>query len=661
MSRTIGVFGTKAPQRPQADRAKPLAIRITGFDTPNNAFHFAEGVDLDSNQPVRVRLMTKDESIQHLRTQYGYRDKPMDELERYVTLRLAGNGTTMPRPRVADFATHDTNMSVKPGGVMLFESAQLNSKKDGVAEYRAYWPTILAKDPSVEVSRKPINFFLHAEQSSAPTTTPDGNGHAKTYKVRAFADVLHPERATTLTAENAKTTLLDSFNNTHPSGAQVRPFVMVRLLDMNPANGVPKGQVYLARQISGSYEVERSVDQVTGLTVEYKKPTSASNSLNEIMNGRQFENIRPEAADELRLRDDLLKLVYTAVTRPEVRASQLKFHSGMMQSPEAIEQAQSVLDDIRSGRAAVEILPGERIDAGPILRSDLAASVGKRVDAWLLNAEKAKSQGQEPPAFKAMYSEFRGKDEGGTIPLFSDGFYLQVQEARAAGGPRFIGREPAKAVPFPSYRPIEMISTPSSAPWIESKIVAENAARAAARSQQTNPTNVTQSNAAPTTGAPQPVAARVQEQITNQTSTPSHDTAKPVSQPTSNPITAPADKVTPAPDRPVTRQEPITVVSPAPIPPVTQEFVPEATATDFSDVPSIATPIRQSTAASPTPKPSAVVADDYASSAFEALSFDDSLPISPSEIEAVDFNEDDFNAMLAQSAARFDEMELPAP
>jgi hypothetical protein len=78
-------------------------------------------------------------------------------------------------------------------------------------------------------------------------------------------------------------------------------------------------------------------------------------------------------------------------------------------------------------------------------------------------------------------------------------------------------------------------------------------------------------------------------------------------------------------------------------------------------VPSIATPIRQSTAASPTPKPSAVVADDYASSAFEALSFDDSLPISPSEIEAVDFNEDDFNAMLAQSAARFDEMELPAP
>lgn len=659
MSRTIGVFGTKAPPRPQADRAKPLAVRITGFDTPNNAFHFAEGVDLDSNQPVRVRLMTKDESIQHLRTQYGYRDKPLNELEQYVTLRLAGNGTTMPRPRIADFAAHDTNMSVKTGGVMLFEAAQINSKKDGVAEYRAYWPTILAKDPSVEVTRKPMNFFLHAEQSSAPASTPDGSGHAKTYKIRAFADVLHPERATTLTAENAKTALLESFNNIHPSGAQVRPFVMVRLLDMNPAEGVPKGQVYLARQISGSYEVEKSVDQVTGQVVEYKKPTSASNSLNEIMNGRQFENIRPEAADELRLRDDLLKLVYTAATRPDVRASQLKFHSSMMQSQEAIEQAQSVLDDIRSGRAAVEILPGERIDAGPILRNDLATSVGKRVDAWLLNVEKAKSNGQEPPVFKSLYSEFRGKDESGAIPLFSDGFYLQVQEARAAGGPRFIGREPAKAVPFPSYRPIEMISTPAAAPWIDAKIAAENAARVAARSQQAEQVTNPQPKLAPATTPPQAVTQNVQKQNVSQPVNPVQEKLKPVEPPLPNPVTQQEVSVATKTDHQVERPEPITVVSPAPISPPTPEFVPEATANDFSET-SVATETKNSTNR-PASTPVNTNADEFAASAFESLSFDEGLPMSPSEIEAVDFNEDDFNAMLAQSAARFDEMDLPVP
>jgi hypothetical protein len=661
MSRTIGVFGTKAPPRPQADRAKPLAVRITGFDTQNNAFHFAEGVDLDSNQPVRVRLMTKDESIQHLRTQYGYRDKPIDELERYVTLRLAGNGTTMPRPRIADFAAHDTNMSVKAGGVMLFESAQMNTKKDGVAEYRAYWPTILAKDPSVEVTRKPINFFLHAEQSSVPGPTSDGGGHAKTYKVRAFADVLHPERATTLTAENAKTTLLESFNNAHPSGAQVRPFVMVRLLDMNPGEGVPKGQVYLARQISGSYEVEKSVDQMTGQVLEYKKPTGASNSLNEIMNGRQFENIRPEAADELRLRDDLLKLVYTAVTRPEVRATQLTFHSAMMQSQEAIEQAQSVLDDIRSGRAAVEILPGERIDAGPILRNDLATSVGKRVDAWLLNVEKAKSLGQEPPVFKSLYSEFRGKDESGTIPLFSDGFYLQVQEARAAGGPRFIGREPAKAVSFPNYRPIEMISTQAAAPWIEAKIAAENAARVAARSQQVAPTNMAPPNAGPPTATPQAVAPSIQKQNVNQTVKPSQEMLNPVDRPISTPVTTQADKIATKSALPVEHPEPITVVSPAPISPLTPEFVPEVTANDFSETPVASAPKGINSPARSASAPANAIADEFAASTFESLSFDESLPMSPSEIEAVDFNDDDFNAMLAQSAARFDEMDLPTP
>jgi hypothetical protein len=135
----------------------------------------------------------------------------------------------------------------------------------------------------------------------------------------------------------------------------------------------------------------------------------------------------------------------------------------------------------------------------------------------------------------------------------------------------------------------------------------------------------------------------------------------PVDRPISTPVTTQADKIATKSALPVEHPEPITVVSPAPISPLTPEFVPEVTANDFSETPVASAPKGINSPARSASAPANAIADEFAASTFESLSFDESLPMSPSEIEAVDFNDDDFNAMLAQSAARFDEMDLPTP
>ncbi|WP_432262897.1 hypothetical protein [Cupriavidus sp. TMH.W2] len=335
----LNSLNNKTAQRvPKADQPKTVVMRLQAITPSADGPTFFHGFHAGSDEPVSVRLMDVDEALAVVGSKFAAdRDAARAKL-----VDLFGGKGEKRRPRPSEFANPEHKVHCEPQGLMVFTRCLKN--EDG--SYRAYWPETLAASAGVACDRVHANIVLDRRW----------NETAKRVQETVAADIVMPESAVVLNAENVKPTLLGAMSpsvviNGEPVGR--RPFVFLRLISKED------GSMPLApARVHAAYVPTTKKDHDTGLEITRHDAAPAEQSLAKILT--------PADKDERITQDALVAraMIFALGDKP-----------GYPDFSDADERVvgdlKQIVDAVRSGDYVVEAIPGERIAAGPATRASL--------------------------------------------------------------------------------------------------------------------------------------------------------------------------------------------------------------------------------------------------------------------------------------------------
>jgi hypothetical protein len=165
-----------ATKRTRAPKIENVAVRISDIELNDDKPSYFLGNRVDTNEPVRIRLMTVDEAVTANMRKDG-NDGDKVRLTNYFQDKFVSGTYVRPGPnRFADPAAKE---HVAPGGVVMFERTVAN--EDG--SLRAQWASTIAPTPETEAVK--VLIHLDAREENA----------ALAQKAVVSATVLNPEKA----------------------------------------------------------------------------------------------------------------------------------------------------------------------------------------------------------------------------------------------------------------------------------------------------------------------------------------------------------------------------------------------------------------------------------------------------------------------------------
>lgn len=355
----------------KADLPINLAVRLDkielGKDGAPSYFH---GFAVGSNEAVAVRMMTVAEGVQ-VNARQG--EEGEDTKKRVHKMYVGDGEAHRPKPVEVNNPAHKTHCA--PGGLLLFTKCLRN--EDGT--YRAHWAETLERESGAGCDVVTAHLRIREK--------PGANG--KPGQKQVFADILSPEAATILTQDNVVTTLTSALAPTAHDVEKRRPFAAFRLV------GAADGKVHVIGRVDPKYVEGKIDDPDTGESFKTFTAAPAEESVKNIFNPENDNR-------DLRVIRAALHGLGAAEGYPEFKDV----------SDEVKKDLQDVTDHVRSGALKVEVIPGERISAGPATRASMIKSAENNKYHPLNNYSRKDADGnfQFPLYAKTFLVTMVGKD-----------------------------------------------------------------------------------------------------------------------------------------------------------------------------------------------------------------------------------------------------------
>jgi hypothetical protein len=330
------------PKKAKKDIAVNLAMRLESIEMQEGKAGVYKGYLVGSNEPVSIRMMTIEEGVPvNTRMIPGNEGSKVPEPVEVVRARLhkqyVGNGEAH-RPRPSDVANPKAKSHCAAGGLLMFERCLQN--EDG--SYRAHWIQVL--EPTAGAGCEKVIANLQVLKF----------GEGDKMRRTVAADVLRPEAATILSSENVGGALMSAFNG-RVGDEKIKPMVHLRVI--NKATG--EGEATAA--VHAHYVETKNTDPETGVTVEGYDVAEPKASVAQIFS--------PERTGAKAL---IARAVLFGLGK---EPGYPKYHDDI--DPAWLPVLNKATDDVRNGAVYVELVPGERIAAGPATRT----SILKQYDA----------------------------------------------------------------------------------------------------------------------------------------------------------------------------------------------------------------------------------------------------------------------------------------
>lgn len=329
---TLGKNGGGS-KKAKKDLPVNIAMRLDRIEISEGKPSFFHGFVVGSNEPAKVRMMTIDEGVGvNMR-----RGEEAEQTKARLQKQYAGTGEAH-RPRPAEIANPQHKTHCEPGGLLMFTKA-LRSE-DG--SYRAHWVETMERSAGAGCDR--VTAHIKVEDIKE-------NGTVKGTQV--VADVVNPKEATMLNKDNVLQTLAAGFAN-RDGEVKRKPFVYVRLINAeNGANILPPSRA------SAKYEQIDVEDPDTGSKFKLYEAASAEESIKNLFNP---ENTSQDSV-----------VVRAALYGLGKEPGYPKYQEGTSEA--LIDDLKKVTDGVRDGSIQVEVIPGERISAGPATRASIEKAV----------------------------------------------------------------------------------------------------------------------------------------------------------------------------------------------------------------------------------------------------------------------------------------------
>jgi hypothetical protein len=317
-------------------KPKTIVMVFDRLEASEGKASFFHGFDAITREPVVVRLNTIEEGLAvvgRLATQN--REAALAKLKQ----QYVGSGE-QGRPRPAHFVTVGNKVHCEKGGTLAFTRCLPN--EDG--SFRAHWAETLAPTAGTACD------LVHANLSAEKFTV-DG---VVTHQV--VADIVRPEKAVELTPEIAVPTVLATMASQREVNGELigrSPFAILRLIDKSDGSQ-PEG-LEPVRISPLRVPVEVVDHDGGGETRIVYRVASAEDSLKHLMApGEDVKESRDMWAAKA--------MIYGLSKEPGYPT----FKGAGADQTEALHQ---IVDAVRNGTHAVELIPGERIAAGKATKS----------------------------------------------------------------------------------------------------------------------------------------------------------------------------------------------------------------------------------------------------------------------------------------------------
>lgn len=328
----LGKAGSGA-KKVKKDLPVNLAIRLDRIAMAEGQPSFFHGFVVGSNEPVAIRMMTIDEGV----AVNGRKGESLDSIKERLNGQYAGNGEKH-RPRPSEIANPNHKAHCEAGGLLMFTKCLKG--EDGT--YRAHWVETLERTAGAGCDK--VVAHIRAEETK-------DNGKVTGFQV--VADVVNPQNAVMLNKGNLMPTLTSAFANRNGEEKR-KPFIFVRLV--NPETGAV---VLPPARASAKYDQHETKDADTGQTFKLFEAASAEDSIKNLFNPENTSQ------DALVVRAAMFGLG-NEPGYPDFKG---------VENEALIADLKSVVDAVRNGSLHVEVIPGERIGAGPASRASIEKAV----------------------------------------------------------------------------------------------------------------------------------------------------------------------------------------------------------------------------------------------------------------------------------------------
>lgn len=335
----LGVGGGKRAAKSELPQTLVMRLAEIKLD-PSKPGEF-HGINVDTNEPVVVRMMTVEEGALINKR----KDESLDDTKARLQKQYVGSGQSH-RPRPSEINNPNEKTHCAPGGLLAFTKVLKN--EDG--SYRAHWAETL--ESKAGASAEKVMASVHIGEVF------DKEDRSKVIGEYVFADVVKPDQAVVLTKENAEVALLAAFANKNEDGTSRNPFVLARLVsaeDGKVVTSLPE------MKVNGVLLKEEVTDFDSGTSREVRRPADAAQNLAAINDPAN------KARDAM-----VLRAALHGVLGKE----------GYADFGDAADNAKAdlnqITDAVREGSYHFEVIPGERISAGPATKSSL-------MKAWKAN------------------------------------------------------------------------------------------------------------------------------------------------------------------------------------------------------------------------------------------------------------------------------------
>lgn len=311
-----------------------IAVRLDRIEVAEGKPSFFHGFTVGTNEPVKVRMMTIDEGV----AVNGRKGEEIEACKARLQSQYAGTGEKH-RPRPTEIANANHKAHCEAGGLLMFTKCLKN--EDGT--YRAHWVETMERTAGAGCDK--VVAHIRAEDVK------EKGGKVTGFQV--VADVVNPDSATMLNKSNLVASLTAAFANR--SGEEKRkPFVFARLV--NPETGAI---VLPPARANALYNPLETTDADTGQTFKVYEAAAAEDSIKNLFNPENTSQ------DAMVIRAALFGLGEEG-GYPEYKD---------VSNEALVKDLNSITDAVRSGQLQVEIVPGERISAGPATRASIEKAV----------------------------------------------------------------------------------------------------------------------------------------------------------------------------------------------------------------------------------------------------------------------------------------------
>ena len=296
-------------------RAERLFVAVASYETPPDGFHYVVGQRVDKpEETVKVRLTTVAERVADWPNSDAAKVK-----EQYVTGEFH-------RDTIADKAKANIPL------ISFDEAYKVGTDNNGVAEYRAHWPKVMAANPQAET----MVGMAHIKLRDSAELEGGGRSNA-----RAYVEML--KGATIVNKDNIDEALTRALSIKDDEGRARDPIAIVRVFH--------DGNQVAAPRIYPETEKVKVFDQTLGEHKEVSRKVDAAATLGKLQDAKPgFSPMDTEFKDVIR--------AVVAGVKGEPEPAYASADAGVR------EKVSNYYHGAQQGHLIVEVVAAEKIDFG---------------------------------------------------------------------------------------------------------------------------------------------------------------------------------------------------------------------------------------------------------------------------------------------------------